>query len=364
MRSKLVVGVGAASALSVGVIGGIAAQTPGDAPDIPEERAQHARHKPNRGQQINFFADILGVEPGEIASTLQAGGTLAEVAEEAGVDPDALVSAMLAELSSRLDQAVTDGNLTQDEADDKIAQATERATTFVYEGPQNDGPRPNGPRPDGQRPGRPNQGQQLNLVADLLGLEPGDVASTLAQGGTLADAATAAGVDPDVIVDAIVAASTDRVEQGVENGILTDEQAAEILSQSADRATTFVYEAHPGVGEHEGQRQHREGRRGPGKLIGAAAQVIGVEPQDVSDALRNGTSVADYAASQGVSEEALIAGITAESESKLAEAVANGRLTQEEADAKLAEMAERLAEAIHKVPDAPAPAATGSVGSF
>ena len=371
MRSKLVVGVGAASALSVGVFGGIAAQTPGDAPEVPGERPQHARHQSNRGQQLNFFADILGVEPGEIAATLQDGGTLADVADEVGVSPDVLISAMLAELSSRLDQAVADGNLTQAEADAKMAQATERATTFVYEGPQHDGPRPGGQGPggqghDGQRPGGRNQGQQLSLVADLLGVEPGDVASMLAQGGTLADVATEAGVDPDVIVNAIVATAAERVEQGVENGNLTDEQADEILSQATDRATSFVYEAHPGVGQGrgEGERPQHEGRRGPGKLIGQSAQVIDVEPQDVIDALRSGTSIADYAASQGVSEDVLIAGITAEVEAKLAEAVASGRLTQEEADAKLAEMVERLAEAIHNVPEAPAPAPAGSVGNF
>jgi lambda repressor-like predicted transcriptional regulator len=366
MRSKLVVGFGAASALSVGVFGGIAAQTPGDAPEVPGERPQHARQHPNRGQQLNPFADILGVEPGEIAATLQDGGTLAEVAEEAGVSPDVLISAMLAELSSRLDQVVADGNLTQDEANAKIAQATERATTFVYEGRQHDGPRLGGQGHDGQRPGGRNQGQQLSLVAELLGVEPGDVASMLAQGGTLAEVATEAGINPDVIVNAIVATAAERVEQGVENGNLTDEQADEILSQATDRAARFVYEAHPGVGEGrgEGERPHRQGRRGPGKLIGQAAQVIGVEPQDVFEALRGGTSIAEYAASQGVSEDALVAGITAEVEAKLAEAVAGGRLTQEEADAKLTEMVERLAEAIHNVPETPTPAAAGAVGDF
>jgi lambda repressor-like predicted transcriptional regulator len=355
----------------VGVFGGIAAQTPGDAPEVPGERPQHARQHPNRGQQLNLFADILGVEPGEIAATLQDGGTLGEVAEEAGVSPDVLISAMLAELSSRLDQVVADGNLTQDEANAKIAQATERATTFVYEGPQHDGPRPGGHGPggqghDGQHAGGRNQGHQLSLVADLLGVEPGDVASMLAQGGTLAEVATEAGINPDVLVNAIVDTTAERVEQGVENGNLTDERADEILSQATDRATRFVYEAHPGVGQGrgEGERAHRDGRRGPGKLIGQAAQVIGVEPQDVFEALRGGTSIAEYADAQGVSEDALIAGITAEVESKLAEAVANGRLTQEEADAKLAGMVERLAAAIHNVPQPPAPGAAGSVGDF
>ena len=60
------------------------------------------------------------------------------------------------------------------------------------------------------------------------------------------------------------------------------------------------------------------------------------------------------------SEEALIAGILAELESHLDGAVSNGRITQDEADTKLANAGERLAEAVNKVRGDEAAAATGT----
>ena len=74
---------------------------------------------------------------------LRDGATLAEIA---GSETDALIASLVADVEEKLDEAVANGRITQEEADEKLAEATERITTFVNEGPQ----RPGG---GGGRPG-------------------------------------------------------------------------------------------------------------------------------------------------------------------------------------------------------------------
>lgn len=97
---------------------------------------------------IGTAADFLGVEVEDLVAQLREGSTLAEIA---GAQTDALIAALVAGVEERLDEAVADGRLTQEEADEKLAEATERITSFVNEGPPQDGPGPH-------RPGAPGGG--------------------------------------------------------------------------------------------------------------------------------------------------------------------------------------------------------------
>ena len=202
-------------------------------------------------------------------------------------------------------------------------------------------------------------GQRLDTIAGILGTDVDSLKAVLMDGGTLDDAATAAGVSPQVLIDALVAEVTARVDAAVESGRVDAEQAAERLAQAEARITTTVNEGRPdrGDGDRPEYRRHHQGTM---RLVLQAANVIGVEPQAVAEALRGGTSIADFAAATGVSEAALIDGILAEISTRLDEAVANGRLTAEEADAKLSDLATRLSEAVNKVPGESAPSATST----
>lgn len=88
------------------------------------------------------------------------------------------------------------------------------------------------------------------------------------------------------------------------------------------------------------------GSRGPGRAGGPAldtvAEALGTTTDAVREALRAGTSIADQAAAAGVDASEIVEGLVAEMSAKLATAVDEGRLTQEEADAKLAEAPEKI----------------------
>lgn len=75
--------------------------------------------------------DLLGIDATELKTQLQDGATIAEVAEANGVSVDDVISGLVAEATDRLSTAVTDGKITQDQADEKLTEMTERITDMV-----------------------------------------------------------------------------------------------------------------------------------------------------------------------------------------------------------------------------------------
>lgn len=96
------------------------------------------------GPGLEVAADAIGITEEELRTALRDGGTLAEVAEANGVDPQAVIDALVAELQTRLDEKVADGDLTQEEADEKLASGIERITERMTSTP----PEPGEGRPE------------------------------------------------------------------------------------------------------------------------------------------------------------------------------------------------------------------------
>ncbi|SFF13739.1 hypothetical protein SAMN04487969_11516 [Paenibacillus algorifonticola] len=87
-------------------------------------------------------ATVLGVTADELKTELKAGKSLADIAAEKGVDVQKVIDQKVSEEKARLDQALTDGKLTQEQYDAKIAKLTERVTQFVngeFTKPEGDG---------------------------------------------------------------------------------------------------------------------------------------------------------------------------------------------------------------------------------
>lgn len=92
-------------------------------------------HGPGRGfGGLREAADVLGMEPRELAEALRDGSTLADVARSQDVDPQAVIDALVADVSEHLDRAVESGRMTREEADERLAEATEKITERVNEG--------------------------------------------------------------------------------------------------------------------------------------------------------------------------------------------------------------------------------------
>ncbi|TFV44181.1 hypothetical protein [Blastococcus sp. TF02A-35] len=115
-----------------------------------------------------------------------------------------------------------------------------------------------------------------------------------------------------------------------------------ISQEQADEVATTLSEAGLGRGGHHGGE--------PG--LEAAATALGMTEDELRTALEaDGTTLAEVAESQDVPVEDLVAALVEAEEERVAEAVEDGRLTQEEADERLADVAERVTERVNS--DAP-----------
>jgi hypothetical protein len=151
MRSKLLASAVAASTLvggaAFGVTGVAGAQTGDDRP--PAEAGPPRGH----GPKLDAAAEALNLSADDLRARLRDGGTLAQVAQEQNVDVQAVIDAMVADATARIDQKVQEGDLTAEEANERKANLEERITRLVNEGPPERGGRgergpDDGPPPD------------------------------------------------------------------------------------------------------------------------------------------------------------------------------------------------------------------------
>ncbi len=80
------------------------------------------------------LTDLLGIDAAELRTQLRDGATLAEIASAQGVEVQAVVDELVAELTERVDNAVENGRIDQAEADEKLADATAKITDMVNNG--------------------------------------------------------------------------------------------------------------------------------------------------------------------------------------------------------------------------------------
>ncbi len=121
--------------------------------DIVKERLREARvefgprlHGP-RAAHAEILTDVLGVTQDDLKEARQNGESLADVATANGVETQAVIDALVADLDEHLDLAVEAERLTQEEADEKLVDGTDRITDMV-----------NGDLEPGDRPGRRGPG--------------------------------------------------------------------------------------------------------------------------------------------------------------------------------------------------------------
>lgn len=246
MRRTLATTAGIVAVVAGGSVAGLAVATGEDATGaastqntvLVQNGAQNldegTRHGA-RGQALEAAAEIVGVETDELRTMLRGGQTLAEIAAANGVSQEQLVSALTDSANERLDEAVADGRLTQAEADEKRASLTER----IQERVTSDSPPQRGER-------GPRGGASLETAARVIGESETSIRADLRSGQSLAQIAGDAGVESGAVVDAIVADKTERIEQRVRDGLLTQERADEKLANLDERVEARVNGERPG----------------------------------------------------------------------------------------------------------------------
>lgn len=218
------------------------------------------------GNVAEIVADATGLTPLELRQQIRQGTTLAEIITANGGDVDAVTADIVAAVTEQVNQAVADARITQERADQLLADLEARVTDALNgeaplglgglrgglgrgEAPGNfDGTgRPfgrGGNRGGFERPGVMLQGTLplLDAVQSATGLSLVDIGSQIRDGATLGEVVTNNGGDIDAVIAAALATVTEQANQAVTDGTITQAQADALLA----RLETFYQNAMEG----------------------------------------------------------------------------------------------------------------------
>ncbi len=102
-----------------------------DGADTTEGDEARAERSERKGRKLAVAAETIGIEVDELRTALQDGQTIGEIADANGVDADTVIDAMVDALSERLDEKVANGDITEEEAAEKLAEKSERISNKV-----------------------------------------------------------------------------------------------------------------------------------------------------------------------------------------------------------------------------------------
>jgi transposase-like protein len=233
---KLIAAMATAGLLIVGTAG---VATAADSPSTttPSEKATSEKAQGHRARRIAAIGKIaaatIGIEPQALREAVKGGQSVAEVAQSHGVEPQAVVDAIVASVSTRVDEAVTAGKIDADRAATIKEKAPERVTKLVnaeYKGTH-------AKRAKLRRHAR--RGAAV-VAAKTIGIEPSALRDAVKGGQSVADVATSHDVEPQAVIDAVVSAANTRLDAAVSAGKVKAERATKIKAHLTERVTKLV----------------------------------------------------------------------------------------------------------------------------
>jgi uncharacterized protein (DUF433 family) len=174
----------------------------------------------------------------------------------------------------------------------------------------------------------------------------------------LADAAKRLGVTPGQLERALANAEDAQLDQAVEDGRLTQEEADALKKHRRESGRVLGFPG-SGPGGHvggPGLGGHGPGFGGPGDAMQAVAKELGISVSDLFGELRDGKTLAEIAKEHDKSLADLKAAAREATEKNIDEAVEDGRLTEQQAD--------RLREHIPDIVDRLGEGPPGGRGGF
>lgn len=214
---------------------------------------EHRRGGPGRMQSRSAHkataAEILGLTEEELMSAREAGQTLEVIVAAQGLTMEEFKAAIQDARIAQINQAVADGELTQERADAMI----ERIEDGTGQPKGNRSSRSNG------RVGRggPGGGDHAEILTDVLGLTIEELQVAREEGQTMDEIVAEQGLTMEEFKAAIQAARIAQINQAVVDGELTQERADAMIER---------IENGDGRNSHQGRQDgSRGGSRGEGR---------------------------------------------------------------------------------------------------
>lgn len=215
------------------------------------------------GLLVQMAADAAGMTPQELVEAAREAESLGEALTAAGVDPQTVIDATMAEVNTRIDEALADGKITEEQAATAKAELAERLDTAMYS------ELPLRPTPVQDRVQDIVERSLVGVLAEMAGVDAKDLIREAGSDTTLADIAASYGVDGSAVIAETAARITEEVNQRVADGTLSEGQAANILDGLQERLEERFNSPLP-LGEGWGERGGgRPGGRPGGPGFGA-----------------------------------------------------------------------------------------------
>ncbi|RNB81460.1 hypothetical protein EDM59_22790 [Brevibacillus nitrificans] len=171
----------------------------------------------------------------------------------------------------------------------------------------------------------------------LLKLDGAKLDEQLKAGLTLAEVAKAQGVDENSVIDLLVKQQETKWNEAVAAGKMTQEQVDSMKENASERIKEQI----------ERTAQERGTRGGMGFVVNLhsnaeLASLLKLDADKLQEQLKSGKTLADVASAQGVAKEEVVALLTKQQKDQLDSEVASGKLSQEEADKRGADLETRV----------------------
>jgi hypothetical protein len=172
-------------------------------------------------------AKTIGISPADLVKDMKGGHSIADVATTHNVDPKTVVSAIVSTVDARIQQAVTSGRITSVQATALEKVVASRAPKLVNATPK-------------QLHRRRVVTAAIDVSAKTIGVTPAALRQALVSGQSVAQVATAHGVDSKTVVNALVTAGDAHIDKAVANHRLDAARAATLKARLAQLAQRFV----------------------------------------------------------------------------------------------------------------------------
>ena len=159
-----------------------------------------------------------------------------DAAEQLGVQPSELSNALKQALKNRVDAAVEEGRLTEEQGSRMKERIDAGEVPFFGLGPRMH-----------KHFGGPFHGK-LEAAAEYLGMTQAQMREALENGKTLAQVAKDRGKTVDGLVDALMKGAEEKLQDAVEAGRLSEAEKQEMLEGLRDRITDMVNGRFPRLG--------------------------------------------------------------------------------------------------------------------
>ncbi|MED1796826.1 hypothetical protein P4V54_29665 [Brevibacillus nitrificans] len=171
----------------------------------------------------------------------------------------------------------------------------------------------------------------------LLKLDGTKLDEQLKAGLTLAEVAKAQGVDENSVIDLLVEQQEAKWNEAVAAGKLTQEQVDSMKENASERIKEQI----------ERTAQERGALGDMGFVVNLhsnaeLASLLKLDADKLQEQLKSGKTLADVASAQGVAKEEVVALLAKQQKDQLAAEVASGKLSQEEADKRGADLGARV----------------------